>query len=182
MCKVLPLATSQMRAVLSSPPAVTIYLPSGENATESTLPVCPEKICAVSPLATSHRRAVLSVLPVSRYLPSGEKTTSPSSPVCPEKMRIVSPVATSQSLAVLSLLPVARYLPSGEKATPHRRRVWPLNSSGGASTAEEASGVGLVGRTSVVGAEATVNGIGVDPTSGVQAVIAMIRTNARTIK
>lgn len=70
----LPLLRFQSRAVPSML-AVSIDLPSGENATLVTPPVCPLKIRTRRPTRTSHSRAVQSLLPVSAYLPSGEKAT-----------------------------------------------------------------------------------------------------------
>jgi len=89
MCKVSPLATSQMRAVLSSPPAVTMNLPSGEKATASTpSPVWPEKsLHWLSPLANPTGRGCASlsqVYPVGRrYLPCGLRRLACPPPRCP---------------------------------------------------------------------------------------------------
>ena len=57
-------------------------LPSGENATEKTHPVCFVKICICLPVSTFHRRIVRSLDPEARSLPSGENATELTSFIC----------------------------------------------------------------------------------------------------
>jgi hypothetical protein len=55
----LPLLLLHTRAVLSSD-AVAILLPSGDHATDITLPLCPVSVNSVLPLLLLHTRAVPS--------------------------------------------------------------------------------------------------------------------------
>jgi hypothetical protein len=64
---------SQMRAVLSAE-AVTIWCPSGVQATPKIAPVCPVSAKSSAPVMTSHTRAVPSNKPVTIRLPSGDIT------------------------------------------------------------------------------------------------------------
>ena len=60
-----------MRAVLSTE-AVTMRLPSGEYAADSTQPWWPLRTVSEAPLAASQIRAVLSNEAVTIRVPSGE--------------------------------------------------------------------------------------------------------------
>ena len=55
------------------PEAVTIRVPSGENAAETTEPSCPRSTAICAALAASQTRAVSSAAAVTMRLPSGEK-------------------------------------------------------------------------------------------------------------
>ena len=99
-----------------------IRLPSRENATELTQPLCPSKVRINWPVATSHSLIVLSLPPDSACAPSGENATELTPRACPSKVRSSSPVEASQSLTALSLpvkcsTPESKRVPSGENAT-----------------------------------------------------------------
>jgi len=58
-------------------------VPSGENMTQVTGPVCPTRVAASLPVAASHSRAVQSSAPVRTRLLSGENATVLMGAVCP---------------------------------------------------------------------------------------------------
>jgi hypothetical protein len=86
VCSHFPVATLQIRTVLSSPslfsPEETTFCPSGLNAAELTAPLWPCIVCSHSPVATLQIRTVLSTLSLSArnlpYLPLAETTFRPS--------------------------------------------------------------------------------------------------------
>ena len=65
---------SQSRIVLSCDPD-TMYLLSGEKATEISLLEWPSSVCSAAPVTASQSRTVLSYDPETTCLPSGEKAT-----------------------------------------------------------------------------------------------------------
>ena len=67
----MPVAASQIRAVLSQDPVATL-LPSGDQATLLTTRPCPSSARTSSPVVASQIRAVLSQDPVATRLPSGD--------------------------------------------------------------------------------------------------------------
>src|SRR5262249_8750498 len=117
--------------------------PSGENATDHTLWVCPASLVRSRPLSASQSVVVPSQLPVASVLPSGDIATPAMAPTSrsvarsgpvpsfqslrdtgeragtARAFRVARslPVATSHNLAVPSALPLAKVLPSGEKST-----------------------------------------------------------------
>ncbi len=64
-------------------PALARILPSGENNTEKTRPVCPRSMACSFPLARSHNRTVWSSPPLARVLPSGENEKDETEPLGP---------------------------------------------------------------------------------------------------
>ena len=70
----MPVSTFHRRIVSSVDPEAN-SLPSGENATDQTQPVCPLNTCISVPVSTFHRRIVLSRDPEANSLPSGENAT-----------------------------------------------------------------------------------------------------------
>src|SRR5258708_2227195 len=68
----------QTRIDLSQEPE-TIRLPSGENLTDVTAPVCPCSCLNCSPVFASHTRTDLSSEPETIRLPSGENVTEQTS-------------------------------------------------------------------------------------------------------
>src|SRR5271154_2098345 len=92
-----PVAMSQIRAVLSSPPVARIF-PSREKVTEATAPVWPEKQCLLTPDKVFHKQAPPLVVARRTEIPSGEKAaTVNESPV--RNRRISRLVAASQRIA-----------------------------------------------------------------------------------
>ena len=91
--------------------------PSGENATEVTLPECPEKVRSSLPLAMSHSFSVLSSLPERAVRPSGEKATDQTEPECPVKVRSSSPVPGAPEFQCLVRAAGKSSAPIREKAT-----------------------------------------------------------------
>src|SRR5690349_16137802 len=75
----LPVAMSQTfnspGSLTIDPPAEANILPSGLNATERTMPVCPLRVARSLPVVTSHSLTVLSWLAEARILPSGLNAT-----------------------------------------------------------------------------------------------------------
>jgi hypothetical protein len=67
-------ATSQSLIVRSQDPEARTF-PSGEKATEWTIPVCPRRVRSSFPVATSQSLIVWSSDPEARIFPSGEKAT-----------------------------------------------------------------------------------------------------------
>ena len=94
----LPVAASQMRAVLSAD-AVTIRRPSGLNAALSRMLVWPSKAAICLPVAASQMRAVLSADAVTMRRPSGLNAALRTLLVWPSKAAICLPVAASQRRA-----------------------------------------------------------------------------------
>ena len=93
------------------------FLPSGENATAWTLPVCPGNVAIGFCVETSHSSTLSSQDPEASIVPSGENAT--------EKLADVSslgnvvryyPVSTSHNLTS-SNDAEASFVPSGENAT-----------------------------------------------------------------
>src|SRR5262249_15622718 len=93
---------------------VASRFPSGEKATEFTVPECPLRVSISWPVAVSHSLTVRSSLPLASRFPSGEKATDRTKPECPLRVSSSWPVAASHSLTVRSPLPVASRFPSGE--------------------------------------------------------------------
>jgi hypothetical protein len=60
--------------VPSQPPEANSF-PSGENATDSTHPLCPGIEIIHEPLSKFHNFSVLSALPEANRFPSGENAT-----------------------------------------------------------------------------------------------------------
>src|SRR5262245_40829570 len=60
-----------------------IRLPSAENATHKTWPVCPLRVRASCPVCASHTFTVLSSLAETMRLPSAENATLLTKSVCP---------------------------------------------------------------------------------------------------
>jgi hypothetical protein len=54
---------------------VASVCPSGLNATEKTISVCPNRVAVGCPVAGSHSRTVRSVPALARVRPSGLKAT-----------------------------------------------------------------------------------------------------------
>jgi hypothetical protein len=109
MASCLPVAASQMRAVLSLE-AVTMRRPSGENAALRTFPLSssegkpspwPEKTTSCTPLAASQMRAVRSLEAVTMRRPSGENATLRTLRSWPESTVIGLNVAASQDAGEL---------------------------------------------------------------------------------
>src|SRR4051794_37264934 len=69
-----PSETRQKRIEASSEAEASV-LPSGENATHATQPLCPSSERMGVPVAVFHRRTVLSDNPEASVLPSGENAT-----------------------------------------------------------------------------------------------------------
>src|SRR5947209_8523890 len=57
---------------LSNPCADAKYLPSGDQATRSTVPLCPSKVDLSLPVVVSHSRTVESLATEASILPSGD--------------------------------------------------------------------------------------------------------------
>ena len=81
---------------------MTIRLPSGLNATEVTIFVCPLSVTVSLPVFASHSFTVFSQLPVTIRLPSGLNATELTALLCPLRVRISRPVLASHSFAVSS--------------------------------------------------------------------------------
>ena len=109
--------------IVPSQDAEASNLPSGENATELTLPVCPSRVAIFVRVATSHSFTVSSVDPEANSVPSGENATELTPRVCPSRVAIFVRVATSHSFTVASTDPEARVVPSGEKARIDNMRI-----------------------------------------------------------
>src|SRR6476661_6054950 len=90
---------SQSRTVPSRLPEAS-RVPSGENATVYTFPVCPRRVVSSCPVAASQSLIVWSCEPVARMAPSGEKATAATQPSCPSRVARSRSEATFQSLAV----------------------------------------------------------------------------------
>src|SRR6185437_9735098 len=104
-------ATSHARTVLSQLPETSV-LPSGENATELTLPAWPWIVRRGWPLDTSHRWIVPSQHPEASVLPSGAKAIDMTKPGSSFIWPICLPVERSQRRMECSALPEASRLPS----------------------------------------------------------------------
>src|ERR1700761_8837506 len=74
ICSAIPVVGSHRWTVLSND-ADAISLPSGEKATDMTLPLWPLSVDRAAPVAGSHRRTVLSYDADATSFPSGEKAT-----------------------------------------------------------------------------------------------------------
>ena len=77
-------------------------VPSGEKATEYTLPVCPVSVAILDRAATSHNFTVASDDAEARVVPSGEKATDHTlvygaELVCPVSVAILDRAATSHN-------------------------------------------------------------------------------------
>ena len=111
-----PVETSHNLTVSSAAPEAS-FVPSGENAIDSTLSLCPVSVFMFFPVKISHSLTVLSIDPEASFLPSGENATDLVNSVCPVSVLIFFPVETSHSLTALSTDPEASFVPSGENAT-----------------------------------------------------------------
>ena len=65
---------SHTQIVPSPLPLASVY-PSGEDATDVTSSVCPERVCKWSPVRAFHKRIVLSSPPLASLNPSVENAT-----------------------------------------------------------------------------------------------------------
>src|SRR5713101_5758330 len=92
-------------------------LPSGENASDQTAPICPRKVCGFcTPVSASHSLMVSSELPVARLRPSGEKASDKTGRL-PRLKLVESRVAAFQTLTVPWPSPTASLRPSGENSS-----------------------------------------------------------------
>src|ERR1019366_8983667 len=92
-------------------------VPSGENASASTLCVCPVKVRTKLRLVAFQILTVWSTLAEAiRSLP-GENATAVTAPVCPVKVAATSPVDEDHTFTVWSWLADAAHKPFGEYAT-----------------------------------------------------------------
>ena len=66
--------------------ALAREVPSGENATEVTIDVCPSRVAWSWPMSGSHSRTVPSSLALAREVPSGENATDHIQSVCPSRV------------------------------------------------------------------------------------------------
>src|SRR5258705_420570 len=112
---------AHIRTELSSEPE-TIWLPSGENATEITDPVCPRSSLSCSPVFPSHTRTE-----TIRW-PSGENATDKTDPLRPCSSLSNPPVFASHSRTEVSEEPEIIWWPSGENATERTGSVCPRSS------------------------------------------------------
>src|SRR5829696_1854992 len=87
------------RTVLSSEPEA-ISVPSGEKATQFTIPLCPSSVCRSSPLFTFHNLMVLSPEAEAISVPSGENATSLTLRLCPSSACRSSPLFTLHNRTV----------------------------------------------------------------------------------
>ena len=92
------LATRSQSLIVKSLLPEAIVRPSGEKATDSTLPVCPCSVRSCRPLATPQSLMALAKFPEAIVRLSGEKATEYTGPVSPCSVRSSRPLAASQSL------------------------------------------------------------------------------------
>ena len=102
------LCTSQSLTVLL-PLALTRVRPSGENATECTVPARPVSVVISLLPCTSHSLMVLSSPALASVRPSGENATEYTLSACPVRVASSRLPSTSHSLMVLSSLALARH-------------------------------------------------------------------------
>lgn len=69
-----PVLASQSKMLLSIPPLASV-LPSGENATNKTQPLCPSQVASGLSVAKSHSLTVVSPEADANRWPSGENAT-----------------------------------------------------------------------------------------------------------
>ena len=110
------LGTSHSSTVPSTEPDA-IFVPSGENATARTQPVCPENEAICFCVATSHISTLSSQDPEASFMLSGENATEKLADPSPS-VSVVKywPVPTSHNL-MSSNDAEASFVPSGENAT-----------------------------------------------------------------
>ena len=121
-CNRIPETDGMSRLPLASVP------PSGLNAMEVTLPVCPSRVCPCSPVTASHRWIVPSQLPLApASVPPSGLAMKVTLPVCPSRVCPCSPVTASHRWIVPSQLPLASVPPSGLNATLWTSLVCPVN-------------------------------------------------------
>src|SRR5829696_2338645 len=77
-----------------------ISVPSGEKATQFTIPLCPSSVCRSSPLFTFHNLMVLSPEAEAISVPSGENATSLTLRLCPSSACRSSPLFTLHNRTV----------------------------------------------------------------------------------
>ena len=111
--------TSHSSTVPSTDPDA-ISVPSDENATAETHPICPENVAICFCVETSHSLAVKSHDPEASFVPSGESAMELIVFPCPCNVARFCPVSTAQILMVLSSDPEASSVPSREYATDVR--------------------------------------------------------------
>mmetsp|Transcript_1202 Transcript_1202/g.2492 ORF Transcript_1202/g.2492 Transcript_1202/m.2492 type:complete len:250 (-) Transcript_1202:1010-1759(-) len=121
---------SQIMTVPSILPEATMFI-QGQNATLSTLSVCPSKLPFTLPLARATRRADLSSDPDTIKPPSASqsKDVSPLSWYgWPWTVRVQAPLRGSQARSVPSSDPVTTVLPSGVKVPQFTEPPCPVNT------------------------------------------------------
>src|SRR5207245_5985405 len=100
VCVSVPRAACPIHTFASSKPPETMRLPSAENATLLTPPVCPLRVSDSCLVCASHTFTVWSVLPETMRLPSAENDTLLTQPVCPLRVSVSCPVCASHTFTV----------------------------------------------------------------------------------
>src|SRR6266702_880752 len=114
---------------IDSSPDETMCWPSGENATDLTVDVCPVNgPASVSPVVALHTRIFPSKEPETMRWPSGENATDLTQYMCPVNgPASVSPVLVFRTIIVPSRVLETIRWPSGENATDATEDLYPVD-------------------------------------------------------
>ena len=96
-------------------------LPSGENDTLQTTPVCPVSVRTNAPSETRHNLMVISQLPDASKLPSGENDTLETPYVCPVRVRTREPSGNGL-ITQITHSPMSNIAKTDQTQAPYLRR------------------------------------------------------------